>query len=179
MQLQSTALRGVTIITPEVYADERGWFKESFSLHRYEEALGQRLNFVQDNISHSKAGVLRGLHYQQQQPQGKLITVLQGRILDVVADINPTSPTYGQFVSVELDADSHQQLWVPPGYAHGFCVLSEEARVLYKCTDYYKPSDEAGVRWDCPVLNIPWPIAEPLLSAKDQAWPTLQPLDID
>ena len=167
MQLQSTKLEGVKLIQPEVHHDERGFLKESFSRQRYQELLGISADFVQDNISASKRGVLRGLHYQKIKPQGKLIMVTEGVIFDVVADINPSSQTYGQYFSCELSAENHLQLWVPSGYAHGFCVLSEQAQVLYKCTDYYQPDDQGGVAWNCPTLAIDWPIEEPILSAKD------------
>lgn len=173
MQLQSTKLKGVQLIKPEVFYDERGFLKESFSHQRYQELLGISDDFVQDNISTSKRGVLRGLHFQKNNPQGKLLTVTQGVIFDVVADVELSSPTYGQYVAYELSADNHWQLWVPPGYAHGFCVLSESAQVLYKCTDYYRSDDQGGVAWNCPTLAIDWPIKEPSLSAKDAILPTL------
>ncbi|HZJ98253.1 MAG: dTDP-4-dehydrorhamnose 3,5-epimerase [Alcaligenaceae bacterium] len=173
MQLQSTKLEGVKLIQPEVHHDERGFLKESFSRQRYQELLGISADFVQDNISASKRGVLRGLHYQKIKPQGKLIMVTEGVIFDVVADINPSSQTYGQYFSCELSAENHLQLWVPSGYAHGFCVLSEQAQVLYKCTDYYQPDDQGGVAWNCPTLAIDWPIEEPILSAKDALLPAL------
>lgn len=173
MQQQSTKLKGVQLIRPDVYHDERGFLKESFSHQRYQVLLGISADFVQDNISTSKRGVLRGLHFQTINPQGKLITVTQGAIFDVVADIEPFSPTYGQYVAYELSAENHWQLWVPPGYAHGFCVLSESAQVLYKCTDYYRADDQGGVAWNCPTLAIDWPIKEPILSAKDAILPAL------
>lgn len=167
MQLQSTKLKGVKLIKPQVHQDERGFLKESFSHQRYQELLGISAYFVQDNISASKQGVLRGLHYQKNRPQGKLVMVTEGAVFDVVADIDPSSLTYGQYFSCELSAENHLQLWVPPGYAHGFCVLSAHAQVLYKCTDYYQAEDQGGVAWDCPTLAINWPLEEPILSAKD------------
>lgn len=167
MQLQSTKLKGVKLIKPELHRDARGFLKESFSLRRYQALLDIQLDFVQDNISASKQGVLRGLHFQKHRPQGKLVMVTEGVIFDVVADINPSSSTFGQYVGCELSAENHLQLWVPPGYAHGFCVLSESAQVLYKCTDYYDPEDQGGVAWNCPTLAIDWPIKSPILSAKD------------
>ena len=167
MQLQSTKLKGVKLIKPELHRDARGFLKESFSLRRYQALLDIQLDFVQDNISASKQGVLRGLHFQKHRPQGKLVMVTEGVIFDVVADINPSSSTFGQYVGCELSAENHLQLWVPPGYAHGFCVLSESAQVLYKCTDYYDPDDQSGVAWNCPTLAIDWPIKSPILSAKD------------
>lgn len=173
MQLQRTKLEGVTLIKPLVHHDERGFLKESFSHQRYQDRLAISADFVQDNLSTSTQGVLRGLHYQTIRPQGKLIMVTEGVIFDVVADINPSSSTYGQYFSTELSAENHLQLWVPPGYAHGFCVLSASAQVLYKCTDYYQPDEQAGVAWDCPTLAINWPIKEAILSAKDAALPKL------
>lgn len=176
MQLINTKLKGVALLQPTVHHDERGFLKESFSLQRYQDLLGPDVTFVQDNISESKRGVLRGLHFQKNRPQGKLVTVTQGVIFDVVADINPMSPSYGQYIGVELSAENHLQLWVPPGYAHGFCVLSEHAQVLYKCTDYYQAEDQGGVIWNCPTLAIDWPISHPILSSKDRDLPALQSL---
>lgn len=173
MQLINTALKGVKLLKPLVHSDERGFLKESFSRQRYQTLLGIDHEFVQDNLSESRQGVLRGLHFQKTKPQGKLIMVTQGTIFDVVADIDPESPDFGQHIGVELSAENHRQLWVPPGYAHGFCVLSETAQVLYKCTEYYDADDQAGVIWNCPKLAIDWPISEPVLSAKDAALPML------
>lgn len=176
MQLINTKLKGVKLLKPLVHRDERGFLKESFSLQRYRSLLGIEDDFVQDNFSESKYGVLRGLHFQKTKPQGKLIMVTQGTVFDVVADIDPKSPSFGQSICVELSAENHLQLWVPPGYAHGFCVLSESAQVLYKCTDYYYAEDQAGVSWSCPTLAIEWPISEPVLSLKDKLLPTLSAL---
>ena len=131
---------------------------------------------MQDNHSRSARGVLRGLHLQRSRPQGKLVSVSRGSVYDVAVDINPASPTCGQFVAVELNDENHRQLWIPPGYAHGFCVLSDIADFQYKCTDYYIPEDEGGLLWNDPQVNIPWPIEQPLLSAKDQRNPTLAQL---
>lgn len=168
MNVIETALAGVKIIEPKVFGDQRGFFKETYSAQRYQELAGIELAFIQDNHSHSRKGVLRGLHFQKTKPQGKLVSVIRGAVYDVAADINPESPTYGQYVGVELNEDNHRQLWVPPGYAHGFCVISDEVDFVYKCTDYYDPSDEGGVAWNCPVLNIPWPLQEVQLSEKDK-----------
>ena len=135
MQVIKTKLPGVLIIEPKVYGDQRGFFKETFSVQRYAEAAGINLTFVQDNHSRSRKGVLRGLHFQKTKPQGKLVSVTRGAVYDVAADIDPESPTYGQYVGIEISEDNHRQLWVPPGYAHGFCVLSNEVDFVYKCTD--------------------------------------------
>ncbi|QRF89068.1 dTDP-4-dehydrorhamnose 3,5-epimerase [Alcaligenes faecalis] len=171
-----TALPGVLIIEPQVFGDHRGFFKETFSAQRYQEQAGITLPFVQDNHSRSGKGVLRGLHFQKTRPQGKLVSVGTGAVFDVAVDINPQSATFGQYVGVELSDTNHRQLWIPPGYAHGFCVLSDTADFLYKCTDYYFPQDEGGLAWNCPEVNIAWPIAEPQLSPKDQHYPQLSEL---
>nr|WP_321272459.1 dTDP-4-dehydrorhamnose 3,5-epimerase [Alcaligenes faecalis] len=171
-----TALPGVLIIEPQVFGDHRGFFKETFSAQRYQEQAGITLPFVQDNHSRSRKGVLRGLHFQKTRPQGKLVSVGTGAVFDVAVDINPQSATFGQYVGVELSDTNHRQLWIPPGYAHGFCVLSDTADFLYKCTDYYCPQDEGGLAWDCPEVNIAWPIVEPQLSPKDQHYPQLSEL---
>lgn len=175
MKVIETALPGVLIIEPKVFGDQRGFFLESFQTERYRDA-GIDLPFVQDNHSRSQRGVLRGLHFQRTRPQGKLVSVSRGSVYDVAVDINPDSPTCGQYVGVELNDENHRQLWVPPGYAHGFCVLSEVADFQYKCTDLYFPEDEGGLIWNDPEVNIPWPIEQPLLSGKDQLNPTLQQL---
>ena len=170
MKVTETVLSGVKIIEPDVFGDQRGFFIESFNARRYQELVGIEQTFVQDNHSRSSYAVLRGLHYQTQFPQGKLVSVLRGCVYDVAVDINPDSATYGRYVGVELSDENHKQLWIPPGYAHGFCVLSESADFFYKCTDFYHPEDEAGVAWDCPYINIDWPISEPKLSEKDQQY---------
>jgi len=175
MKVTDTALAGVKIIEPKVFGDHRGFFKETFNAQRYLDMAGIDLTFVQDNHSRSRKGVLRGLHFQKTKPQGKLVSVTRGAVFDVAADIDPASPTYGQYVGVELSQDNHLQLWVPPGYAHGFVVLSEEVDFVYKCTDYYDPSDEGGVAWNCPLLNIDWPIEDVLLSDKDSKYASLEP----
>ena len=175
MKVIETALPGVLIIEPKVFGDHRGFFLETFQVDRYREA-GITLPFVQDNHSRSQRGVLRGLHFQKTRPQGKLVSVSRGAVYDVAVDIDPASATYGQFVGVELNDDNHRQLWIPPGYAHGFCVLSEVADFQYKCTDFYFPADEGGLLWNDPDVGIPWPITEPQLSAKDANNPRLRDL---
>lgn len=176
MKVMPTLLAGVLIIEPKVFGDHRGFFKETFSAQRYQEQAGINLAFVQDNHSRSTKGVLRGLHFQRTRPQGKLVSVATGSVFDVAVDINPESATFGQYVGVELSETNHRQLWIPPGYAHGFCVLSDTADFLYKCTDYYFPEDEGGLAWDCPEVNINWPITHPKLSPKDQCYPQLSQL---
>lgn len=178
MNVIETQLPGVVLLELQRHEDARGELTELFHVPRYVLA-GITLPFVQDNWSHSRKGVLRGLHLQQRYPQGKLVTVLQGHIWDVVVDMNPASPTFAQHVAVDLYApDMHKnawlQLWVPPGYAHGFCVLSSSADVLYKCTDIYHPQDEGGVLWSDPQLDIAWPLKQPLVSERDQHLPTVQ-----
>jgi len=175
MNVTETKLAGVLIIEPKVFGDSRGFFKETFQAERYREA-GIEYTFVQDNYSRSQKGVLRGLHFQITKPQGKLVSCPKGAVFDVAVDIDPESTTYGQYVGVELTEENHKQLWVPPGYAHGFCVLSETADFQYKCTDYYDPSDEGGVIWNDPDVAIEWPISDPSLSNKDAILPTLKEL---
>ena len=175
MKVIETPLSGVLILEPRVFGDSRGFFIESFQVERYRDA-GIDLTFVQDNQSRSTKGVLRGLHFQRTAPQGKLVRVSRGAVWDVAVDIDPQSPTYGQHVGVELNDENHRQMWVPPGYAHGFCVLSEVADSEYKCTDYYRPEDEGAVLWNDPDLNIPWPVEHPRLSEKDLSNPTLRQL---
>ena len=179
MKVVETKLPGVLIIEPKVFGDARGFFKETFHAKRYSEhgIPGEGLSFVQDNYSRSQKGVLRGLHYQLKHPQGKLVSVATGSVFDVAADVRPDSPTYGKWVGVELSAGNHRQLWVPPGYAHGFCVLSDFADFQYKCTDLYRPEDEGGVVWDDPDLAINWPESAPLVSEKDQKLPKLAEAD--
>lgn len=176
MNVIETALNGVLIIEPRIFGDERGFFKETFSAERYREQAGITQVFVQDNQSRSQQGVLRGLHFQKTRPQGKLVGVSRGSVYDVAVDVDPSSPTFGIYVGVELSDSNHRQLWIPPGYAHGFCVLSEIADFTYKCTDYYLPQDEGGLAWDCPEVAIPWPVANPQLSEKDKHYPRLQEL---
>ncbi|MBP6131369.1 dTDP-4-dehydrorhamnose 3,5-epimerase [Thauera sp.] len=175
MKVIETALPGVLIIEPKAFGDHRGFFLETFQVERYREA-GITLPFVQDNHSRSQRGVLRGLHFQKTRPQGKLVSVSRGAVYDVAVDIDPSSATHGKFVGVELNDDNHRQMWVPPGYAHGFCVLSEVADFQYKCTDFYFPADEGGLAWNDPDVGIPWPIEAPQLSAKDANNPRLRDL---
>lgn len=173
MKVIDTALSGVKIIEPKVFGDHRGFFKETFSAARYKEQVGIEHEFVQDNHSRSTKGVLRGLHFQKTKPQGKLVSVIRGAVYDVVADINPNSCTFGKYIGVELSENNHRQVWVPPGYAHGFVVLSEIVDFVYKCTDYYDAKDEGGVAWDCPILNINWPLQDVQLSEKDKSYLSL------
>ncbi len=169
MNVIQTAIPGVLIIEPKVFGDVRGFFFESHNQRRFEEATGVALPFVQDNHSRSAGGVLRGLHYQIQQPQGKLVRVTQGEVFDVAVDMRRSSPTFGKSVSVMLSADNHRQFWIPPGFAHGFLVTSESADFLYKTTDYYAPEHERSLLWNDPALGIDWPLqGEPVLSAKDK-----------
>jgi dTDP-4-dehydrorhamnose 3,5-epimerase len=172
MKVVAGALPGVVLIEPRLFPDQRGYFLEAYQARRYAEH-GLAMPFVQDNLSFSRRGVVRGLHYQLRQPQGKLVMALHGEILDAVVDIRPDSPTFKQWTLNTLSGSNHRQLYVPPGYAHGFLVLSDTATVLYKVTDFYQPGDEYGVLWNDPDLGIPWPQAEALLSAKDAALPRL------
>ena len=179
MNVVETTLPGVLIIEPKVFGDERGFFYESFNAQAFEEATGLKRQFVQDNHSRSQKGVLRGLHYQVEHAQGKLVRVTAGEVLDVAVDIRRSSPHFGQWASVRLSADNNRQLWIPPGFAHGFVVLSEHAEFLYKTTDYYTPSAERCIRWDDPDLNIDWQLtATPTLSAKDQNGKSLKEADL-
>ena len=175
MRVEKTKLDGLFIVHPQVFGDERGWFMESFNQQRFESVFeGLNLpvpNFVQDNHSKSSRGVLRGLHYQlPPKAQGKLVRVVQGKVWDVAVDIRKGSPTFGQWVGEELSADNHKQLWIPPGFAHGFITLSDTAEFLYKTTDYYSPEHERAIRWDDPQLAIAWPLytTDIQISAKDQ-----------
>lgn len=168
MKIESTALPGVLLIEPDVFGDSRGFFLETWNRRRYRDA-GLDREFVQDNVSLSRKGILRGLHFQNPNPQGKLVQVLQGEVFDVVVDIRVGSPTFGRWFGVRLSGENHHQLYVPEGFAHGFCVLSETALFSYKCTDFYNPGAEYSLRWDDPDLGISWPIENPILSAKDQS----------
>ncbi|UTA48139.1 dTDP-4-dehydrorhamnose 3,5-epimerase [Simiduia sp. 21SJ11W-1] len=166
------ALPGVLLLRPLTHRDSRGAFTETWRASTYR-ALGLP-DFVQDNLVHSKACVLRGMHYQTRKPQGKLICVLQGAVQDIVADINPRSAHFGQHVSVQLDAQAGDQLYVPPGYAHGYYTQSNSAMVLYKCTDYYDPEGQGGCRWDDPLLALPWQLkGAPTVAPRDEKWPPL------
>ena len=171
MKVTATSIRDVLVIEPKVFGDARGFFYESFNGKAFDEAVGRHVEFVQDNHSRSAKGVLRGLHYQLAQTQGKLVRVARGAVFDVAVDIRRASPTFGQWVGVELTEDNHKQLWVPEGFAHGFQVLSESADFLYKTTDYYAPAHERAIRWDDKAIGIRWPDIgiPPILSAKDLA----------
>ncbi len=174
MQVTSTEIPGVLVLEPRVFADDRGSFFESFNARAFAAEVGWEVTFVQDNQSTSRRHVLRGLHYQEPHPQGKLVRAVAGTIFDVAADIRPGSPTFGRWVGVELSAENRRQLWVPEGLAHGFLVLSESAEVLYKTTDFYAPGCEKCLRWDDPTLAIQWPLAAPpVLSPRDAAAPLL------
>lgn len=166
-------LSGVLLIEPQVFEDARGFFMETYHRVKYKEAGIDRL-FVQDNLSHSRRNTLRGLHYQLRHPQGKLIYVVAGEILDMVVDIRRGSPTFAKWLGIRLSAQDRRQLYVPEGFAHGFCVLSEFADVIYKCTDLYAPGDEYGILWSDPDLAIPWPVVSPILSPKDAIYPCLR-----
>ena len=171
MKTEATSLTGVTLITPTVHGDARGFFIETWHADRYMEA-GIDLPFVQDNHSRSRQGILRGLHLQTEKPQGKLVRVTSGAVFDVVVDCRADSPSCGQWHGVTLTADGQEQLWIPPGCAHGFYVITESADFLYKCTDYYHPESEISLAWDDPAIGIEWPIPEgkaPQLSAKDRS----------
>jgi dTDP-4-dehydrorhamnose 3,5-epimerase len=170
MNIIPTKIHDVLIIEPQVYGDDRGFFLESFNAQKFAAETGVKLNFVQDNHSRSSKNVLRGLHYQIQQPQGKLVRVAIGEVLDVAVDIRKNSPTFGEWVSCLLSATNKKQFWVPPGFAHGFIVLSDTADFLYKTTDYYAPQSERAILWNDPDLAIDWQITEvPILSEKDRA----------
>ena len=177
MKVTPTSIPDVLVIEPKVFGDARGFFYESFNQQAFNEATGTNYQFVQDNHSRSSRGVLRGLHYQlPPHAQGKLVRVVRGAVWDVAVDIRRESQTFGQWVGVELSEDKHRQLWIPPGFAHGFCVLSEMADFLYKTTDYYHPQAECGIAWNDAQLAIDWPRLQIdwLLSEKDQRWPRLQ-----
>lgn len=176
MRVFDTAFAGIKLIDLGVFRDERGYFLESFQAQRYQKLLGVDVTFVQDNVSRSAYGVLRGLHFQRRHVQGKLVRVAHGDIFDVAVDVRPDSPTFGQSHTVTLSAFEYRQIWIPPGFAHGFLTLSKHATVEYKCTDYYSPEDEACLRWDDPALAISWPFDKPLLSAKDLQGLTLKDL---
>lgn len=175
MNVIETDLPGVLIIEPKVFPDARGFFVETYNKDRYV-SNGILPEFVQDNLSFSTRGVLRGLHYQNPHAQGKLVFVLQGEVWDVAVDVRRDSAHFGQWTAVTLSSDNKKQFYIPPGFAHGFCVLSETALFTYKCTDFYHPECDGGVRWDDPTIGIQWPIKDPILSAKDKALPLLEDL---
>jgi dTDP-4-dehydrorhamnose 3,5-epimerase len=177
MNVIKTNIDGVVIIEPKVFGDERGFFLETFQAERYKEFADINMPFVQDNHSRSSKNVLRGLHFQKTNPQGKLVRVVRGEVFDVVVDIRKGSPTYGQWAGAILSEENKRQFWVPPGLAHGFVVLSDIADFEYKCTDYYDPADEGCLMWNDPAVGIEWPEGiEPVLSAKDQVGQTLAEL---
>ena len=173
MKIIETSLPGVLIVEPKVFPDARGFFVETYQRERYQ-AMGLTAEFVQDNLSFSTRGVLRGMHCQNPHLQGKLVQVLQGEVWDVAVDIRRSSPYFGQWTAVTLSSETRNQFYVPPGFAHGFCVLSETALFTYKCTDYYHPGVEVGFRWDDPEVGIDWPVQEPILSDKDGKLPPLR-----
>ncbi|MDB4661726.1 dTDP-4-dehydrorhamnose 3,5-epimerase [Gammaproteobacteria bacterium] len=176
MKVIKTKLKDCVIIQPKIFEDERGFFLETFQENRYSDLAGITLPFVQDNHSRSSKGILRGLHFQKTKPQGKLVRVVQGSVFDVALDIRKNSSTYGQWEAIILSEENKTQLWVPPGFAHGFVVLSETADFEYKCTNYYDPSDEGSILWSDPELCIPWPEKNPKLSKKDAVAPKLSDL---
>lgn len=179
MRATPTAIPEVLLIEPKIFGDSRGFFFESFNQRAFNEATGLDVNFVQDNHSRSARGVLRGLHYQLQQPQGKLVRVVKGSVFDVAVDVRKGSPTFGKWVGTELSENLHHQFWVPAGFAHGFLVLSESADFLYKTTDYYAPQHERCIAWNDPSIGIEWPAGlQPLLSAKDQGGKWLAEADV-
>jgi len=176
MKVTPLEIPEVLVIEPKVFGDQRGYFLETFQAQRYAEA-GIRGRFVQDNMSRSGRGTLRGLHLQHPNSQGKLVSVVEGEVFDVAVDVRVGSPFFGKWVSVNLSARDHRQMYIPPGFAHGFCVTSEQALFAYKCTELYRPECEMGVRWNDPALAIPWPVAQPTISAKDQGFPPLAQID--
>lgn len=179
MKVIETGIEGLLVLEPKVFGDARGFFMESFNARTFAEVTGLKLDFVQDNHSRSGRGVLRGLHYQVRQPQGKLVRVSQGSVFDVAVDLRRSSPTFGRWYGVELSGENHRQFWVPAGFAHGFYVLSESADFLYKTTDYYAPEHERSLLWNDPEVGIEWPIAEPpQLSAKDSAGKRLSEVEL-
>ena len=176
-----TPLDGAFILEPKVFGDARGFFMESYNRRDFAEATGLDLDFVQDNHSRSRRGVLRGLHYQIKQPQGKLVRVVRGAVFDVAVDIRRSSPTFGRWAGVELSEDNQRQFWIPPGFAHGFLVLSESADFLYKASDWYAPEHERSIAWDDPAIGVEWPLQDigtPLLSDKDRAAPALAQAEV-
>jgi dTDP-4-dehydrorhamnose 3,5-epimerase len=176
VRIENTNLPGVLLIEPKRFGDARGYFLETWHEERYA-AAGINLRFVQDNLSRSVRGILRGLHLQQPAAQGKLVYVVEGEVFDVALDVRVGSPTFGNWTGAILSAKDHRQLWIPPGFAHGFCVTSDVALFAYKCTELYSSAHELGVAWNDPALGIPWPVAEPQLSAKDSVLPRLADID--
>jgi dTDP-4-dehydrorhamnose 3,5-epimerase len=177
MVIKTTSLEGVLIIEPDIFRDNRGFFLETFNRNRYTE-YGMTHTFVQDNLSFSVKGTLRGLHFQNQHPQAKLVQVITGEVFDVAVDIRPDSDTFGQWEGIYLSDQNKLQVFIPEGFAHGFCVLSETTHFLYKCTDFYFPEDEGGIIWSDPDIAIDWPIQHPIISDKDKQFPRLSELFI-
>ncbi|GAB1268533.1 dTDP-4-dehydrorhamnose 3,5-epimerase [Aurantivibrio infirmus] len=178
MKVVNTSIADVKIIDPKVFGDQRGFFLETFNQQRYRELLGIECSFVQDNHSRSSKGVLRGMHFQKTNPQGKLVRVVNGAVFDVAVDVRKGSPSFGQWAGVTLSMENFRQLWVPPGFAHGFVVLSDVADFEYKCTEFYNPSDEVCLSWDDPDVAIDWPIGVPILSEKDALGLALKDLNL-
>jgi dTDP-4-dehydrorhamnose 3,5-epimerase (EC 5.1.3.13) len=179
MEVVKTSLDGVLLVKPRVFGDQRGFFLETFRASQYFEH-GISVPFVQDNHSRSRRGILRGIHFQNPCPQGKLVSVIRGKVFDVAVDIRPDSPNFGKWFGTILDDENHNQLWIPPGFGHGFCVLSSEADFVYKCTEYYRPEYDAAIRWDDPAICIEWPIEEaPSLSEKDENAARLSDIDVN
>ena len=178
MEVTQTELSGVIVVQPRVFQDERGFFAETWNQSRWKEA-GLPVDFVQDNLSFSVRGVLRGLHFQNPYPQGKLVYVLRGEVFDVVVDVRKGSPTFGEWVGCSLSADNHTQVFIPGGFAHGFCVTSDSALLAYKCTELYRRETEGSVRWNDPDIGIDWPIEKPTLSEKDAESPLLKDVDAE
>jgi dTDP-4-dehydrorhamnose 3,5-epimerase len=173
----SPTLPEIIIIEPELFQDDRGYFTEMYHRAKFENA-GIKENFVQDNRSHSRQGTIRGLHYQLGRPQGKLIWTLSGKVFDVAVDIRRKSPTFGKWLGIMLSSENKKSVYIPPNFAHGFCVLSEEAEIFYKCTEFYSPENERTIRWDDPELAIEWPIENPILSDKDAKAPFFNDLEL-
>ncbi len=179
MQIHTTEIPDLLIIEPKIFGDDRGFFYESFNAHRFADLTGVNKSFVQDNHSKSAKNVLRGLHYQIQQPQGKLVRVVAGEVFDVAVDIRKNSPNFGQWVGVTLSAENKRQFWIPEGFAHGFVVISASAEFLYKTTDYWAPEHERSILWNDPFIGIQWPIdVEPVLSGKDMAGKLLEDAEV-
>ncbi len=179
MNIIKTKLPGVCIIEPKIFGDSRGYFFEMYNGKKYTE-IGVKKNFLQDNISRSEKGVLRGLHYQLNYPQGKLVTILKGNVFDVIVDVRRGSPNFKQWIGVELNENNHKQVYIPPGFAHGFYVLSDEAYFHYKCTEYYHPEDEQGIIWNDQEINIQWPLESgPMISAKDGKYLSIKDIHPD
>ena len=176
MKVTESGIKGVFIIEPDVYKDDRGFFMETFHIERYRKLLGMNLDFVQDNISRSSRNVLRGMHFQRNYPQGKIVKASRGEILDVIVDLRKDSPTYGTWESFKLSEQNKLQVWIPPGLAHGFLVMSDSADFEYKCTEYYHPEDQNCLMWNDPEVAIDWPINDPILSENDKRGLSLKDL---